>query len=93
MLKAESVEFSYREYTQEPLSLAELKRLFRDLDAQPSELLRARDAKQVGLSGDESETELMALMAEHPTLLQRPIGWVDGRAVLGRPVEALLELS
>jgi arsenate reductase-like glutaredoxin family protein len=32
-------------------------------------------------------------MAQHPTLLQRPIGIGGGRAVLGRPPEALLQLA
>jgi arsenate reductase-like glutaredoxin family protein len=31
-------------------------------------------------------------MARHSTLLQRPIGIVDGRAVVGRPPEELLKL-
>ena len=31
-------------------------------------------------------------MAEHPTLLERPIGVAGGKAVVGRPAEKLLEL-
>ena len=92
MLKERDVEFTYREYTEEPLDLAELKDVFSKLGMVPSELLRARDAKTVGLSGNESEAALMELMAEHPTLLQRPIGIVGKRAVLGRPAEELLSL-
>jgi arsenate reductase len=33
------------------------------------------------------------LMAEYPTLLQRPIGILGDRAVLGRPIERLLDLE
>ena len=36
--------------------------------------------------------KLMALMAQHPKLLQRPIGVVGDRAAVGRPPEALLGL-
>ena len=36
--------------------------------------------------------ELIGLMADNPTLIQRPIGVLNGRAVLGRPPERLLEL-
>ena len=44
------------------------------------------------MSGDESDDELIALMAEHPALLQRPIVEVGDRAVLARPPERALEL-
>jgi len=57
-------------------------------------LLRKRDAanKELGLTGDEPEDQLIAHMVEHPTLLQRPIGVYRGRAAIGRPPEKLLEL-
>jgi arsenate reductase len=44
------------------------------------------------LTGAESDEELIGLMAENPRLLQRPIGVMGDKAVVGRPVEALLEL-
>jgi len=50
-----------------------------------------RDPREAGLSGDETEKALIAAMADHPTLLQRPIGVKGARAVLGRPPEKLLE--
>ena len=56
------------------------------------EVLRSRDAKKRGLSGEESDDELITLMAAHPTLLQRPIAVLGERAVLGRPVENLVAL-
>lgn len=92
MLKEKGVAHEYREYTEDPLSLAELKQVFKALGQSPKQLLRARDAKPLGVTGDESDAQLMKLMAEHPTLLQRPIGWKGARAVVGRPVENLLEL-
>ena len=93
MLDAEGLEYRYREYTDEPLSIAELQAVFDKLGAGPRELLRKRDASALGLTGDEDDTELIRLMSEHPTLLQRPIGIKGDRAVLGRPVENLLELA
>jgi arsenate reductase len=56
------------------------------------DILRGREAKSLGLTMDESEDEIIALMAQNPKLMQRPIGVVGERAVLGRPHDALLTL-
>jgi len=93
LLKEKGVDYEYREYTEDPLSLAELKTLFGKLGVPPAELLRRRDAKPLGVTGEESDAELLGLMAEHPTLLQRPIGVKGRKAVVGRPPENLLELA
>ncbi|MCA9704862.1 MAG: arsenate reductase (glutaredoxin) [Myxococcales bacterium] len=92
MLEDHGVTFTYREYRKEPLDREELRQLLAKLGVGPRQVLRSRDAKQLGLSGDESDERLLELMAEHPTLLQRPIGVVGPRAVVGRPPEALLRL-
>ena len=61
----------------------------------PRDVLRTRDKayRELGLSGEETDSQLIRLMAKHPTLLQRPIGVLKNRAVLGRPPEALLKLA
>ena len=94
MLKEHSAEYRYREYTEEPLSKAELKQVFAMLKLSPKDLLRKADKayKALGLTGDESDAKLIGFMSEHPTLLQRPIAIKGKRAVVGRPVENLLEL-
>jgi arsenate reductase len=57
-------------------------------------MLRTKDpnVKELGLTGDEPDAKLIAAMARHPALLQRPIGIVGDRAMVGRPPERLLEL-
>lgn len=92
MLEDKGVAFEYREYKQDPLSREELQDILQKLGMGPREVLRTRDANKLGLSGDESDAELIGLMAENPTLLQRPIGVVGRKAAVGRPPEALLEL-
>lgn len=47
---------------------------------------------ELGLSGKTLDDELICAMARHPTLVQRPIGRLRGKAVVGRPRERLLEL-
>jgi arsenate reductase len=88
------VEYRYREYQQEPLSESEIREVLGQLGVGPKDVLRRNDRafRELGLSGDEPDGELIAHMADHPTLLQRPIGIVGDKAAVGRPVEALLEL-
>lgn len=94
MLKERGVEYRYREYTEEPLSRAEIEKVLGLLGLEPVDVLRKNDAafKELGLTGKESKTVLLGHMAKHPTLLQRPIAIVGKKAVLGRPPERILEL-
>ena len=92
MLQEHGVTHTYREYTKDPLTVDELRVLFQQLGQGPRDVLRARDAKKAGLTGDETDDALIALMADNPRLLQRPIGVRGDRAVVGRPVEDLLTL-
>ncbi len=94
MLKEKKIPHRYREYTEEPLSEAELEHVFRLLGKEPVELLRRRDPayRTLGLNGEEGRERLISLMAENPTLLQRPIGVLGEKAAVGRPPEALLDL-
>ncbi len=94
MLDERGVEYRYREYTQEPLSEAELRRVLTLLGLAAREVLRRHDRayKELGLTGEENDDTLVAQMANHPTLLQRPIGVLGERAIVGRPAERLLGL-
>lgn len=94
MLDDKGIDYRYREYTKEPLSEEELVNLFEKLAKSPKDLLRKRDKafKELGLNGDEPDNELISHMASHPTLLQRPVGVKGDKAVVGRPIENLLEL-
>lgn len=58
----------------------------------PRAFLREKNAAQVGLSETASDDDVFAAMAEHPAIIQRPIGIKGDRAVLGRPNEKLLEI-
>ena len=94
MLNERGVEHTYREYTKEPLSEDELRDVLAKLGLPASAVFRTREkvGKELGLTGAESDEELIPHMAAHPTLLQRPIGVLGDRAALGRPVENLLTL-
>jgi arsenate reductase (glutaredoxin) len=56
----------------------------------PRDILRTGEPvyRELGLGKREvADDELIALMVEHPALIQRPIVERGARAVLGRPVE------
>ncbi|MCP3982708.1 MAG: arsenate reductase (glutaredoxin) [bacterium] len=95
MLEDNGIEYTYREYRQDPLSAAEIRDVLAKLGVEPRDVLRKNDKayKEQGLTGDESAKKLIALMAQHPTLLQRPIGVRGKQARIGRPPETLLELA
>ena len=94
MLKEHNIEFEYRQYKRDPLHLEELQELMVAYGQPANTLLRRRDPayREHNLTGEETDEELLPLFAQHPTLMQRPIFVHSGRAVLGRPVERLLEL-
>jgi arsenate reductase len=94
LLDQNDVKYRYREYTEEPLSKTELKKILEMLGVEPKAIFRKSDkvAKEKGLTGNEAASTLIGLMAKHPTLVQRPIGVKGKKAVIGRPIEKLLEL-
>jgi arsenate reductase (glutaredoxin) len=76
------------------LTEAEIRDLLAKACAGPRDVLRTREpAHAEHVAGrDLSDDELVALMARHPELVERPIVVRGDRAVLARPVERVLEL-
>lgn len=95
MLQQHDIPYTYREYTQDPLSEAELHDVLAKLGLPASAVFRTREkvGKALGLTGKEPDAVLVPHMAQHPTLLQRPIGVWGDRAAVGRPIENLLPLA
>jgi arsenate reductase (glutaredoxin) len=95
LLRESGVPFEKVNYYVEPLSKKKLTELVRKMNIKPRELLRKSEPvyKELGLAGGEfSDSELIALMVQHPDLLQRPIVERGDRAILGRPTENVKEL-
>jgi len=95
LLAARGVEFESIDYHVSPLTEAELRELLRKVGGRPRDLLRMREplVAELGLDDEAvSDDELIAHMAGHPALLQRPIVARGDRALLARPVERVLEL-
>src|SRR6185295_4281878 len=95
LLRESGIPYDKVNYYIEPLSKKKLTELLRKMNLKPRDLLRKSEAiyKALGLSADKfSDSELIALMIEHPDLLQRPLVERGDRAVLGRPPENVNEL-
>jgi arsenate reductase len=95
LLRESGIPFEKVNYYIEPLTKKKLTELIRKMNVKPRDLLRKSEPiyKELGLANDEfSDNELIALMVEHPDLLQRPIVERGARAVLGRPTENVKEL-
>jgi len=94
LLKEKGIEPQVILYLETPPNSGQLKSLLGKLGLSATELVRrGEDAyKACGLSKDSSEEQLIAAMAAHPKLIERPIVVRGKRAVLGRPPENALDL-
>lgn len=93
LLEKKGVKPRVVEYLKTPPDQAELKRLLRLLGKTPRELLRPKEAKAVGLDKPGlSDAAIIAGMARHPVVIERPIVVNGDRAALGRPPEAVLDI-
>jgi len=94
-LKERGADFEAINYFETPLTEADLRALLKKLGLSAREILRKDEpvAKELGMGKKEfSDEELIALMAKHPDLIQRPIVVRGDRAVLGRPPENVEKL-
>lgn len=75
-------------YLDSPPDAATLKRLAKKLGIRPRELVRTKEKIFSELTLDlDDDAAVLAALAAHPILLERPIVVAGSRAVLGRPPE------
>lgn len=95
LLQENGIEPEIRKYMNagEALTIEELKDIAKKMgNVSPRAILREKDAKKFDIPDSLSDEELYAAMADNPKLIQRPIGIKGEKAVLGRPIEKLLEI-
>src|SRR3954454_14886398 len=95
LLRERGIDYDAIDYHVFPLTEDEIRELVRKAGVPARELFRAREPvyTELGLGDrDVGDQEAIALMAEHPARLQRPVVVRGDRAVLARPVERALEL-
>ena len=80
-------------YLDTPPSREEIVELLSKLGISARELMRTKEDlyKELGLAQVSDEAKLIDALAEYPKLIERPIVIEGNRAVIGRPVEKVIE--
>ncbi|HUF03714.1 MAG TPA: ArsC/Spx/MgsR family protein [Aridibacter sp.] len=88
------IEFERVNYFTDPLTRDRLSKLLKKAGIEPFEVLRKRERvfKELGLSPDTPDDQILDAIIEHPSLLERPIVEVGNKAVVARPIEKGIEI-
>jgi arsenate reductase len=95
ILNDNNVEADVVEYLKQPPDSATLTQILDMLAIEPRQLMRQNEAiyKELQLDREELSREaLIQAMVDHPRLIERPIVIADGKAIIGRPPEKVLEI-
>jgi arsenate reductase (glutaredoxin) len=95
LLTSRGIEPRVVDYLATPPTVDEIEAILRKLGAEPRDILRKDEDEYAALElGDTtlSHAALVAAIAAHPRLLQRPIVVVGDKAAIGRPPEAVLAI-
>ncbi len=94
LLKEHGLEPVERGYLDDAPTAQEIREAARLLGRPVIEFTRTGEAlfKELGLRRDSDEETLIRALAENPRLIERPIVFANGKAALGRPPEAVLDI-
>ena len=83
-----------RKYLEDAPSADEIKKVQALLSVPLIRMMRPKDARfrDLGLSVSDDEATLLAAMVDNPILIERPIVLANGKAAIGRPPDAVLEI-
>jgi arsenate reductase len=95
LIAERGVDVEVIEYLQAPPDRAAVERILDVVDGSPSELVRHDDRfRELGLdpAAYEDRQAVVALLLDHPELMQRPVILRGERGVIARPSDRVLEL-
>lgn len=95
LIEQVGVQYRVRLYLEDPPTEEQLTDALARLALEPRHLARGKDraAVELGLTNDTPPDGWLLAMLEHPILIERPVVLSDdGRAIIGRPPENVLEL-
>ena len=95
ILRERGIEPAVVEYLKSPLDRATLTHILEILPGDPGELVRKdKRFKELGLDAQKYRTrdQVVALLLEHPELMERPVVIRSKRGVIARPSERVTEI-
>jgi arsenate reductase len=95
LLESEGIVPTVINYLETPPDVATLARLLALLGLEPRELMRKGEAEYADLNLANPEldrAQLLQAMVENPRLIERPIVLANGKAMIGRPPEKVLDI-
>jgi len=94
LLEEKGIDADIVKYLDEELTAARLKELLSMLGLEPRELMRTKEAvyRELDLKNEHDPDKLIEAMVAHPKLIERPIVIVGKKAVVGRPIEKIVDL-
>ena len=95
LLEARGLTPTVVRYLDTPLDAAQLERLLGKLGISARQLLRTGEDEYKALNladASLSQAQLIAAIATHPKLMERPILEAGEKAMIGRPPEKILEI-
>lgn len=95
LLEARGLTPTVVRYLETPLNAAQIKALLKKLGISARQLLRTGEDEYETLNladASVNEAQLIAAIAAHPKLMERPILETADKAIIGRPPENVLEI-
>ena len=95
LLQEQGIDVAIIDYLKTPPTFQQLDDIIQKLGIQPRDLMRTKEAAYKTNGLDDKSLDRQALingMINNPILIERPIVIANGKAVIGRPPEAVLSI-
>jgi len=95
LLQQHQIEPTIIDYRKQPPSVGQLKQLLQLAQLKVKDIIRTKEDLYSTLKLNQStpsDDELLAILCQHPILIERPIVYTKNRAIIARPAEKVLEL-
>lgn len=94
LLEERGIQPAIRLYLSDPPSEDEIRAACDLLGMPAIAMMRSAEPafREAGLSKDMDDDRLISAMAAHPILIERPLVFANGRAAMGRPPQAALDI-